>query len=133
MKIWNNYGSEHSANLVMIGSFKDVGSAEKAIEAIEKITDFVCNGENDYENADRYPEGIMKILDEVKFHDVRPAELDQFRYGVHPKLEGSKVVITTDEIELSAFFKLLVDNGARVEVYCAHDYPDTGKGRDTRE
>jgi hypothetical protein len=133
MKMWNNYGSEHSANLVMIGSFKDVGSAEKANEAIEKITDFVCSGDTDYENADRYPEGIIKILEEVKFHDLRPAELDQFKYGIHGTLEGNKVVITTDESEISAIMKLLIDKGARVEVYCAHDYPDTGKGRDTRE
>jgi Family of unknown function (DUF6375) len=30
MKIWNSYGSEHSARIVMIGRFKDVASAKKA-------------------------------------------------------------------------------------------------------
>ena len=133
MKIWNSYGSEHSANLVMIGSFKEAGQAEKAIEAIDKISAFVCGSDNEFENSDRYPEGMIKLLDEVGFRNVSPAELDQFRYGVNPKLEGQKIVIETDEGELSAFLKLLVDKGARVEVYCAHDYPDTGKGRDTRD
>ena len=128
MKIWNNYGSEHSANLVMIGSFKDVGSAEKAIEAIDKIADFVCSGDHDYENADRYPEGIMKILDEVKFHNVGPAELDQFRYGAHPTLEGSKVVITTDESEISAFLKLLIDKEPALRCIAHMTIPTQVKG-----
>jgi hypothetical protein len=133
MKIWNSYGSEHSANLVMIGSFKAADQAEKAIEAIDTISAFVCGSGNEFENSDRYPEGLIRILDEIGFRNVSPAELDQFRYGVNPKLEGQRVVIETDEGELSAFMKLLVEKGARVEVYCAHDYPDTGKGRGTRE
>ena len=37
MKIWNSYGSEHSANLVMIGSFKDAASAEKLHKSIEMV------------------------------------------------------------------------------------------------
>ena len=30
MKIWYQHGSEHSANLVMIGHFKDASDATKA-------------------------------------------------------------------------------------------------------
>ena len=41
MKIWQGYGSEHSMNLVMIGHFKDAGSAVKAKELIDSFTEFV--------------------------------------------------------------------------------------------
>jgi hypothetical protein len=44
MKTWNSYGSEHSANLVMIGKFKNAASAEKAKEAIDLITDYMTSG-----------------------------------------------------------------------------------------
>jgi hypothetical protein len=117
MKIWNNYGSEHSSNLVMIGSFKDVGSAKLAMEAIEKITDFVCSGDNDYdENTERYPDGLMKLLEEIKFHSVNPSEIGQFRMIVNSNLEENKIVVRTDEIEISGLLKLLLSKGARVEV-----------------
>lgn len=129
MKIWNNYGSEHSANLVMIGSFKDAASAEKAKEIIDEITDVICASGENYENADHYTDGMMKLLEKVRFHSVAPGELDQFRYDIRSEVKGDKVVITTDEVEISAFLKLLIDKGARVEVYSAHDYPDTGEGR----
>jgi hypothetical protein len=133
MKIWNSYGSEHSANLVMIGQFKDMASAEEAKHIIDEITDFISAGDENYEKADRYPDGMLKLLEKVKLHSVGPAELDQFRYDIRSEVKGDKVVITTDEIEISAFLKLLIDKGARVEVYSAHDYPGAGIGRDTRE
>jgi hypothetical protein len=47
---------------------------------------------------------------------------------IQPHQKGAKVVINTDEIEVSAFLKLLIDNGAKVEVYSAHDYPDEKDG-----
>jgi hypothetical protein len=57
------------------------------------------------------------------------SELEQFVYEVSVKLDNNKVVVTTDEIEISGFFKVLFDHGARVEIYSAHQYRDTGYGR----
>jgi len=45
------------------------------------------------------------------------------------KVEGSKMILTTDEVDISAFLKVMLDSGARIEVYSAHDYPDTEYGR----
>jgi hypothetical protein len=124
MKIWKNYGSEHSANLVMIGRFKDVTSAKKTMEAIDAIKEYLDTTNEDYEGADRYPDGLLELLQKIRCHSVSPWEFEQFRMDIQPHQEGAKVVINTDEIEVSAFFKLLIDNGAKVEVYSAHDYPD---------
>jgi len=124
MKIWNSYGFEHSANLVMIGKFKDAASAEKAKAVIDEITVFMANSPDDHRDADRYSDGALALLQRVGFHSVAPAELHQFIYDIRAELKGDQVVITTDELEISAFLKLMIDKGARVEVYSAHDYPD---------
>lgn len=131
MKIWNSYGSEHSANLVMIGTFKDATSAEKAKEIIDEISKFMVNaGDADYRGADYFPEAVMDLLKRVRFYDIAPFEIDQFRYDVDSKLKDDKIIITTDESDVSAFLKLMINKGARIEVYSAHDYPDTDKKSD---
>lgn len=128
MKIWNSYGSEHSANLVMIGSFKDATSAEKAKEIIDEITKFMMNaGDADYRGVDYFPEPVMELLKRVRFYDIAPFEIDQFRYDINSKLEDNKIIVTTDESDVSAFLKLMINKGARIEVYSAHDYPDMDK------
>jgi hypothetical protein len=129
MKIWNSYGSEHSANLVMIGSFKDVASAKRAEQIIDRIVEFMTDSEDDHEDADRYSEAALALLSSLNTASLRPAELAQFRYDVNSKREKDRIVITTDEYDVSGFLKILIDAGARVEVYSAHIYPDTGFGR----
>lgn len=129
MKIWNSYGSEHSANLVMIGKFKDAASAESAQAIIDELTAFISDREDEDLGVDRYPDGVLDLLGRMKFHSVAPEEIKQFRYDVHSEVKEDKIVITTDEVDISAFLKLLIEKGARVEVYSAHEYPDTGEGR----
>ncbi len=130
MKTWNSYGSEHSANLVMIGRFKDAVSAEKAKEAIDAITEFMTSGDTDRTSPGRYPEGLMGLLEKVGFYSLSPGELEQFTMDIRSELKDEQVVITTDEPDVSAFLKLMVDKGARVEVFSAHVHPDPN-GRDT--
>lgn len=129
MKIWNSYGSEHSANLVIIGKFKDAASAKEAMTIIDKITEFMANTDDDHEDAVNFSDAALDFLKTVKFYSVRPAELAQFRYDINSERKNDQIVITTDELEVSAFLKLLIDKGARVEMYSAHDYPNTNEGR----
>src|SRR5205809_920057 len=124
MKIWNSYGSEHSANLVMIGKFKDEASAEKVKAIIDEITDYLSTTGEDHRDAERYSDGVMELLKKVNWYDVSPAELNQFYSDIHPVLKGNEIAIRTDEPDISAFLKLMVDHGARVEVYSAHVYPN---------
>lgn len=134
MKIWYGYGSEHSMNLVMIGHFKDAGDAAKAKEVIDRLTEQVNadlqSGLSEIGSiTDRYTDGMLDLLQKVNFHTVGPDEVEQFTYDIHVKVDKNMVVMTTDESDVSAFLKVLVDKGARVEVYSAHQYPDTGYGR----
>ena len=134
MKIWYGYGSEHSMNLVMIGQFKNAGDAEKAKQIIDSLTESV--------NADveagvieagnppeRYSERMMELLQKAKIYIIGASEFEQFAYEFRVRVDGNKVVLTTDESDVSAFLKVLIDQGARVEVYSAHNYPDTEYGR----
>lgn len=130
MKIWNSHGSEHSANLVMIGRFKDAVSAENAKEAIDQITEFMTSGRAEQSSPGRYPDGLIDLLQKVGFHSVAPGELEQFTMGISSEQKDEQVVITTDEPDVSAFLKLMVDKGARVEAFSAHFHPDPN-GRDT--
>jgi hypothetical protein len=133
MKIWYGYGSEHSMNLVMIGRFKDASDAVKTKEVIERLSEQV---DADVEAGlmeigevtDRYTDGMLDLLGRLNVH-LGPAELEQFAYDVTVEVEDSQVLVTTDEIDVSAFLKVLIENGARVEVYSAHYYPENEYGR----
>ncbi len=134
MKIWYQHGSEHSANLVMIGHFEDVTKAMRAKEIIDALTNQVAE---DLDKgtlilgspAAQYGGEMLDLLGRLNVAWIGPQELEQFAYEVSVKVEGSKLVLTTEEIDISAFLKVMFGRGARIEVYSAHDYPDTEHGR----
>jgi hypothetical protein len=134
MKFWNEYGSEHSMNLVMIGHFKEVRDAEKTRELIDRLTGRVIAEPEVYQSEAglrprRFSDSMLELLRASELYTIGPAELEQFGYDAHVRVEGSKVVLTTDEADVSAFLKVLLEKGARIEVYSAHDHPGTGHGR----
>jgi hypothetical protein len=134
MKIWYQHGSEHSANLVMIGHFEDATEAEKAHEVILELTNQVTAEQNNGSlvvgsQSERYSAAMLDLLGRLNVHSIRPWELEQFVYDVSVEVEGSDVILTTDESDVSAFLKVMFNRGARIEVYSAHDHPDTGRGR----
>jgi Family of unknown function (DUF6375) len=122
MKIWNSYGSEHSANLVLIGRFKDAIAAEEAKDAIEEAINFFQERDFDpYANA--YSDEASALLRKLKVYSVSPSELSQFHGSFHIRQHGEKLVVTSDD-ELIPFLKFMIDYGAKVEMYSAHTYPD---------
>ena len=134
MKIWNSYGSEHSMNLVMIGRFEDSTSAADLKDTIDQLTKQVSKDMDDGliqygGRTDKYSDGMLFLLQKLKVHCIAPAELEQFAMDINSKTTGKEVVITTNEADVSAFLKLLVDKGARVDVFSAHFHKNTGFGR----
>lgn len=129
MKVWMGYASEHSMNLVMIGRFKEVHAAAEAMQAIERLTEQVNRevergGRIIGEPIARYSDDMLKLLRDLALHSIGPDELEQLVYDVNVTQNNELVLVKTDEIEVSAFLKVLLDKGARVEVYSAHDYPE---------
>lgn len=130
MKVWSEHGSEHSMNLVMIGHFKEVRDAEKVKELIDRFTEQVRIEPDTYRfdagpEDRRYSEAMMELMKDSGIYVLGPPELEQFTSDVKISVKGNDVVVSTDELDVSAFLKVLIEKGARVEVYSAHDYPDT--------
>lgn len=137
MKIWNQHGSEHSANLVMIGHFENPADATKAKEIIDALTQHVREEETSGtrtlgEPTERYGTAMLDLLAKLNVMSLGPRELEQFLYEVSVNVEGSRIILTTEEIDISAFLKVLFDQGARIEVYSAHNHPDSEYGRGRR-
>lgn len=134
MKIWYGYGSEHSANLVLIGHFVNAIDAEQAKDLIEQLTEKITIAIDKRlievgNPPTRYTDEILEFLKSVNEYHIGLPELEQFAYEVKVQLDGNNVVVTTDEVDISAFLKVLLDAGARIEVYSAHNYPNTNYGR----
>lgn len=134
MKVWYGYGTEHSMNLVMIGRFKDTTAAERANTVIKEFTKALQAEEEAGrlivgEPDDRFSDEVLKLLSDLNIHSIGPRELEQFLYDLTMRREGDSIVVTTDETDVQALLKVLLDKGARIEVYSAHDYPGTGQDR----
>lgn len=137
MKIWYQYGSEHSANLVMIGHFRDAADATKAKQIIDALTKQVGEDQDKGElvlgsPSRRYSNAMLDLLGKLNIASIGPQELEQFAYEVNVTVEGNDLVLTTEEYDVSAFLKVMLLNGARIEVFSAHDYPDSEYGRGRR-
>ncbi|MEN8286714.1 DUF6375 family protein [Acinetobacter baumannii] len=128
MKIWNSYGSEHSMNLVLIGSFvqaKDAENVENLVKSLQKLSEhesYYLSGEPP-ENH-RFSKEVLEVLQQQQIHHLSPLEIDQFNSDYYLERDGNKITIDTEEIDISAFIKIFVDAGAKVEVYSKHFYPE---------
>ena len=72
----------------------------------------------------------MELLGKLEVHTIASGELDQFRYDFSIRAAQEKVIIKTDEVDVSALWKVLIDRGAKVEMFSAHAHP---KEDDARE
>lgn len=135
MKIWNGYGSEHSMNLVLIGRFKRAQDAEKVEKDIGKLSAQASKDDSHSisfgEPEDqRFSDEMLSLLRSMKLNTLGPADLGQLVSEHHLSREGDRITITTDEAEVSAFVKLFIEAGAKVEVFSAHDYPSESADAD---
>ncbi len=129
MKIWYGYGSEHSMNLVMIGHFKNEADAQKIKDLMETLAQELDGKIELGSRSNRFSEPVMEVLKRLDIFTLSAAELEQFLNDVSVQQQGDSIILTTEEDDISAFLKLMIHNGAKVEVYSAHDYPETSYGR----
>jgi hypothetical protein len=130
MKIWSGYGSDHSSNLVMIGEFKKEEDAERVKKLINMISQLAAS---DFENGtfdqrsknEQFSEEAQKRLHELKLYHLSPCDLSDFGlWNPLVEISGRTLRFTSDDVEIGGFVKLLVHEGAKVQVYSAHEYPD---------
>lgn len=128
MKIWNGYGSEHSMNLVLIGKFKRIQDAEKVEKDIEKLSAQALKDDSQSipfggPEDQRFSNDMLSLLHRLNLNTLGPADLGQLVSDHYLSRESNQITVTTDEAEVSAFVKLFIEAGAKVEVFSAHDYP----------
>jgi len=133
MKIWHGYGSEHSANLVMIGQFETAEDAQRVVEKLDVLREAVTADEEDggveIDGTRRFSDRMREALRRTEFYSLGPRELEQFLFEIDWERDLDKVIVKTEEVEVSALLKLLVHEGARVEVFSAHVHEGSGYGR----
>lgn len=129
MKVWIGYGTEHSANLVIVGTFKTAKDAAEAMEIIVGLSSLVLNGIRDgklsefdgLENGN-FSSEQMEFFDKVKAHNFLLEDMNSFLYDFNSSLEDTKLIITTDEMMINGLINSLISKSAKVEIYSAHDY-----------
>lgn len=131
MKIWSGHGSEHSENLVLVGHFVDETAAELAAEKMRRLQEFATSEiqEPSWGEAGdaRFTPELWQVLKELGLHSLHRGDLDEFLFEFHAEVSGKELTVTTDEIEVQAFLKLMIEHGARIELYSGHHWDDEGK------
>lgn len=133
MKIWFGFGSEHSSKIRMIGTFKSASAAAEAERELERLMEMAVNAV-DFDKFEENPMAwymeseVRSVLRQLHIDYFSPDDLRQL-IGEH-RLErsntnDSEVVLWTDEYDLGVFVKFLISRSARIEVYSAHDYPES--------
>jgi len=128
MKIWNGYGSEHSMNLVLIGRFKRAQDAEKVEKDIDRLSAQASKDDSHSisfgkPEDQRFSDDMLSLLRSLNLNILGPADLGQLISEHQLRRDGDQITVTTDEAEVSAFVKLFIEAGAKVEVFSAHNYP----------
>jgi hypothetical protein len=132
MRIWHSYGSEHSMDLVLVGTFETVSGAEAAIERMEALKALanVEWSDDDWRRPDeRMPDTLTNELIKLKLYEMGRPDVDIYAYDHSIERNGSTVRIRTEESEVQGFLKVLLHLGARVEVFSRHNWNEDGTPR----
>lgn len=131
MKIWHSYGSEHSMDLVLIGTFESVTGAQAAVDRMAQLKELAeQEWDDDWErDFDRLPSSLSKALLEWNLVQMGRPDVDIYAYEHVVKHSGTTVQVRTEEGEVQGFLKLLLHFGARVEVFSRHNWLDDGSPR----
>ncbi|MGW5230743.1 DUF6375 family protein [Streptomyces nodosus] len=132
MRIWHSYGSEHSMDLVLIGTFETVSGAEAAMERMEGLKTLAEAewSDDDWLRADeRMPRALADELGRLRLYDMGRSDVDIYALDYSVQRTGSTVRVWTEESEVQGFVKVLVNLGARVEVLSRHHWNEDGTPR----
>lgn len=129
MRIWHSFGSEHSMNLMLIGTFQSVSAAEAAVERMEALQTLAEQewSDDDWRRGDqRMSEAAVETLSRLKLYDMGRVDISMFAFEHTVERDQTTVQIATDESDVQGFLKVLLGLGARVEVFSRHEWNDDG-------
>ena len=122
MKIWFNYGSEHSMNLVLIGHFKNSLDAKSFVQNVENLKKFLQENPEYEFNVLNFEPSVEEYLVKEHIAFLSPEQLNQILSYDVIKNDGAKIEVTSDEF-LDGLIAWMIMKGAKVEIFSLHDYP----------
>lgn len=123
MKIWFNYGSEHSLNIVLIGHFKKAVDAKAFEQDLENLKQFLQENPKYEFNILNFDSSTKEYLAKEQIAFLSPEQLDQILSYEVLKRDGAKIEVTSDEL-LDGLVSWMIMKGAKVEIFSLHDYPE---------
>lgn len=132
MRIWHSYGSEHSMDLVLVGTFETMTDAEAAVERMERLK---ALAEAEWTDDDwrrpeeRMPNSLAEELLKLNLYEMGRTDVDIYAYDHSLERKGATVRVWTEESEVQGFLKVLIHLGARVEVFSRHHWNEDGTPR----
>nr|WP_315227988.1 DUF6375 family protein [uncultured Albidiferax sp.] len=121
-------------NLVLIGHFKQAQDASKTLSEIKALKDQARKDDVEFgiltpPEDHRFSNAMMELFRTLQIYNLGPNEIGQLLSEHDIEESGPKLTLTTEESEISAFVKLFIEAGAKVEIFSRHDYP--GEPADT--
>lgn len=120
-------------DLILIGKFETVSGAEAAIERmkdLEVLAESMRDEEDDWGRQEEHmPMKLIDELNRLKQYNMGRNDVDIFAYEHSVERKGTSVHIWTDESEIQGFLKVLINLGARVDVFSRHDWNEDGTPR----
>lgn len=132
MRIWHSFGSEHSMDLVLVGTFETVSGAEAAIErmqALKGLAEAEWSDDSWRRPDERMPDTLVDELSKLKLYEMGRSDVDIYAYEHSVERKGPTVRVWTEESEVQGFLKVLIHLGARVEVFSRHNWNEDGTPR----
>ena len=113
MKIWYQHGSEHSANLVMIGHFENATEATRPKRSSTRSRSRSRRTRTRARSSSAVPRSdtateMLDLLGRLNIGSIGPRELEQFAYEVNVKARGKQDLSSRRRnIDISAFLKVM--------------------------
>lgn len=127
MKLWYGYSSEHSSRIKLIGRFKTSAAGKEFEESLNQMRELVVeNYDECLNNVDKFPRHILDLLFHGAIKNTQTLaahDLLDFGNEMSVDLKDKEIVISSDECNWAGVIKMLIEAGAKIEMFSEHDYP----------
>lgn len=123
MRIWRSYGSEHSMDLVLVGTFESAAlaaTAQERMEALRILAEAEWSDDHWQRPDERMPRQIIDELAKLSLYDMGRYDVDIYALDHTVTRDDAVITVTTEESDIQGFLKVLLNVGARVEIFSRH-------------
>lgn len=127
MKVWTSYSSEHSSRIRIIGRFKSKDALGSFKDSFEQMKQLVSDNYDEcFNESDKFP---VEILDQLGNGTINHSgtiaahDLLDFANEMTTEFGDDAVTIKSNESNWAGVIKMLIDAGAKVEMFSEHEYP----------